>query len=61
MCSPTAGCASAWGAAFPPASSRRFAASEEAACFRYGGMATEDTSASMALFAEKVLPELKSW
>ena len=34
---------------------------EEAACFRYGGMGTDDARASMQLFAEKVLPELKSW
>tara|TARA_Y100000780_G_scaffold156674_1_gene141412 strand:- start:511 stop:1584 length:1074 start_codon:yes stop_codon:yes gene_type:complete len=34
---------------------------EEAACFRYGGIAYEDAEASMRLYAETVLPELKSW
>ncbi len=34
---------------------------EEAACFRYGGMPQDEALASMRLFAERVLPELKSW
>ena len=33
----------------------------EAACFRYGGMPQDEALASMRLFAERVLPELKSW
>ena len=32
-----------------------------ATCFRYGGMKIEDATRSMQLFAQKVLPELKSW
>ena len=34
---------------------------EEAACFRYGGISQPDALASMRLFADKVLPELKRW
>lgn len=34
---------------------------ESATCFRFGGIPYEQAEASMHLFAEKVLPELKSW
>jgi len=34
---------------------------ELATCFRYGGMKTENVRSSMQLFAEKVMPELRSW
>ncbi|MBJ40580.1 MAG: hypothetical protein CMD83_19355, partial [Gammaproteobacteria bacterium] len=34
---------------------------ELATCFRFGGIPTEESVASMQLFAEKVLPELRSW
>ena len=34
---------------------------ELATCFRYGGMKTQDSLASMRLFADKVMPELKRW
>lgn len=34
---------------------------EEATCFRFGGISQEDALSSMRLFADKVMPELKSW
>ena len=34
---------------------------ELATCFRFGGIPFDEAQASMHLFAEKVLPELKSW
>ena len=34
---------------------------ETATCFRFGGMPYDEAEASMRLYAEKVLPELKSW
>jgi alkanesulfonate monooxygenase SsuD/methylene tetrahydromethanopterin reductase-like flavin-dependent oxidoreductase (luciferase family) len=34
---------------------------ELATCFRYGGIPFAEAQASMQLFAEEVLPELKSW
>jgi len=34
---------------------------ETATCFRFGGIDYREAEASMRLYAEKVLPELKSW
>lgn len=34
---------------------------EAAPAFRFGGIPFEQAEASMRLFAEQVLPELKSW
>ena len=32
-----------------------------ATCFRFGGIPIEQARASVQLFAEKVMPELRSW